>query len=330
MSKYNQNVALIGCGYWGSILAKNLKKIIKKKIYIYDIDKKNLKNLSNQLKGLIPVNNISDIYKNDNIKNIFLATPPSKNFKILKNLIHYKKNIFVEKPFLNNLNHLKKIKGLLIKNKNIFMVGYVYIYNEIIQKIKKIIKSKKLGEILYIKTQRENLGPIRNDMDCNYDLASHDIAIITYLLNVNLKIISKKSHYFLKKNISDISLLELKYKNTKIDIQSSWLNPEKVRKLVIIGTKKMLLFDELNNRETLKIFDQYAEYPKITQMGKKILSEKARIYRGKYISVPNEFKSPVINEIKHFFECVKNKKTPITNFKFSENILKILSKINRN
>lgn len=324
------NIAIIGCGYWGSILAKNLKQIIKKKIYIYDSNNKNLLNLYKQLNGLEISKNLDDICQNPKIKHIFLATPPTKNFNILKKLIKTKKNIFVEKPFLTNLNHSKIIKKLLIKYKNIFMVGYVYLYNDIIQKIKKIIKSNELGKVLYIKSQRENLGPIRNDVDCNYDLASHDISIISYLLNGNLKLVSKISHSFLKKKISDISFLELKKKNIKINIQTSWLNPEKVRKFIIIGTKKMLVFDEMNNKEPLKIYNQYAHYPKIFQMGKKILSKNARIYKGSYKSIFCKYSSPVLNEIKYFLKCSKLKKQPITNYKFAENVLKILSSLNKN
>ena len=126
---------------------------------------------------------------NDNeIKNVIVATPPSANLNIVKQLLLNNKNIFLEKPGFKNLNDLKRIKK--IKSKNKIMIGYVYCYNNYIKKIKEILKSKELGKVLYINFRRQNLGPIRNDVDVDYVLTSHDLSIMLYLFNKFPRLIS--------------------------------------------------------------------------------------------------------------------------------------------
>ncbi len=131
-----------------------------------------------------------------------------------------------------------------------------------------------LGEVQYISFSRKNLGPIRNDVDVDYDLTSHDLSIIKKIFNKLPKIKSHKKYSLLKKNISDISNLHLRLNNIDIDINNSWLNPTKERLIKIIGTKKMLSFNELDLEEPIKIFNQYAKYPKLDFFDKKIPSIK--------------------------------------------------------
>ena len=180
-----------------------------------------------------------------------------------------------------------------------------------------------MGEIQYISFSRKNLGPIRNDIDVDYDLTSHDLSIIRKLFNQMPKIDSYKKYFLLKKNISDISNLHLKLKHIKIDINNSWLNPNKERIIKIIGKKKMLLFDELNLEAPIKVYNQYAKYPNLDFFDKKFLQSKALIYSGKSRSIKLKTTSPLINEIKYFFD----QKKPITDIKIAKEILIFLEKI---
>ena len=157
------------------------------------------------------------------------------------------------------------------------MIGYVYCFNNYIKKIKEILKSKELGKVLYINFRRQNLGPIRNDVDVDHDLTSHDLSIMIYLFNKNPRLISFSKNYILKKNIADISNLHFRLDNIFIDINNSWINPTKERLIKIIGSKKMLIYDEMNLKEPLKIFNQYANYPKLDFFDKKFLKSKAYI-----------------------------------------------------
>lgn len=328
--KFKGKIAIIGCGYWGSIIAKNLRSITNQSILLFDINKNNLKNLNKLIRNTKTANSLKDIYFNENIKYVFLITPPSKNINIIKQLIKNKKNIFLEKPGLLKISHFNKIIKLNTKFKNTIMVGYIYLYNKYILKIKKILKKNELGNILFIKSIRENLGPIRNDVDCNYDLASHDLSIILYLTGKQIYLKNKIKYNILRKFNTDISILSMKYKKIFVDIRTSWLNPEKIRKLVIIGSKKMLVFNETSVGSKLYIYNHYARYPKISKLNKIIFSKIPKIYRGNYKMINIKNDNPLKQEIVHFFSSVKRKKQPTTNLLFAKEIVNILKKTNKN
>ena len=322
-SNKNQKIALIGCGYWGTIIAKTLINLKFKKIIINDVNKKNSLSLKKKYNQLIIENDFLEIINNKSIKNTFIVIPPSKSFELIKKCLSVGKNVFVEKPGVVDLKQLNVISKLAQKNKCKLMFGYIYCYNDHIEKIKKIIKRNILGKITYVSFQRQNLGPIRNDVDVDYDLTSHDLSIILKLFGKLPKILSFKKYQILKKGISDISNLHLKLVNFFIDVSNSWLSPAKVRKISIIGEKKMLLFDEMNIFDPIKIYNQYAKYPKIQQFKKKFFEAKAQVYHGKNYSVKIKSNPPLNNEIESFFNSKKNK----TGYKIANNILKFLKRI---
>jgi predicted dehydrogenase len=322
-SHKNQKIALIGCGYWGTIIAKTLINLKFKNIVIHDLYKKNSSTLKKKYKNLIIENNFQNILNDNLIKNVLIAIPPSQSFSFIKNLLISKKNVFVEKPGVININNLKIIHNIAKKNKSKLMFGYIYCYNDYIISIKKLLKKKLLGKINYISFQRQNLGPIRNDVDVDYDLTSHDLSIINKLFGKLPRILSYKKYDILKKGISDISNLHLKLDNIFIDINNSWLNPTKVRKISIIGEKKMLLFDEMNLEAPVKIYNQYAKYPKIEQFKKKFFEGKAQVYNGKNYTVKVISNPALENELKNFFN---NSKTE-TDLDLAWKILNFLKRI---
>ena len=322
-SNKNQKIAVIGSGYWGSIIIKTLIELGFKNIIIYDKSVKN-KNIAKKKFNIVKFENIfSNILKDNNILNTFVVTPPSQNLKIVTKLINNDKNIFLEKPGFDKINDLKKIEKYLKKSNSKLIFGYIYCYNEYIKKIKTILDRKILGEIQYISFSRKNLGPIRSDVDVDYDLTSHDLSIIKKLFNKLPKIKSSEKYSLLKKDISDISNLHLTLGNINIDINNSWLNPTKERLIKIIGKKKMLSFDEMNLDAPIQIYNQYAKYPDLDFFDKGFLNSKALIYKGKSKSIKLKVTAPLINEIKSFF----NTKKPLTDIKFAKDILTFLERI---
>ena len=171
----------------------------------------------------------------------------------------------------------------------------------------KVSLIKSLCKILYINFQRQNLGPIRNDVDVDYDLTSHDVSIL-YKLFKKPRPISKKK-YSLLKNISDISNLHLKLDNAIIDINNSWINPNKIRKLQLLGQKNVIIY-ELDQLRPITVYNQYVKY-RSKLFDNKFLKSKAYIYFGKNYSIKTKT-YPLNNEIKHFFDFKK----PFTNIDF--------------
>ena len=160
-------------------------------------------------------------------------------------------------------------------------------------------------------------------MSAAYDLATHDISILYYLLNKKINLKKTVNHDILGKKNFDISFLNLLAGNIKIDINVSWLNPEKIRKIIIIGSKKMLLFDEMNVNEPIKIYNNYVSFPKIGKFTKDYFNQSKYIFKGSSRSIKLKNTKPLNNEIKEFILSKKN----LTDINFSEKIIKTLSKI---
>ena len=318
--------ALIGTGYWGSIIFNTLTKITNKKIFVFDKNLENSNLLKKKFKNKTHIaKSFEEILTNKNIKNIILATHPSVNFNLGKKALDNNKNLFVEKPIVSNIKKLRILIKCADFNKKVLMGGYIYLFNSYIKKIKSIIESKELGTIKYIEIQRKNLGPIRNEISSHLDLGSHDISIIKYLFNTKIKIKNIIKRNILKKNISDISSINLIVGKINCEITSSWLNPTKERKIMIIGTKKMLLFDEMNDSNKLRIFNKFAYYPKLSKFKKNYISNKARIYLGKTKNVKIKETDSLKNELNYFENVSKKNQKPITDGKFCLDILKIVT-----
>ena len=317
-------IAIVGLGYWGTIVTKTIVSMnIFDKIFIYDVEKQKVNLLKKKFNNKVHYLNLTEIKKNENIKHIFLATPPKNNFNLLKSFIKYNKNILVEKPGLTNLNHYKIIKKLIRKNNSKLTFGYIYIYNNYIRYLKKIIKSRILGKIKYINLQRQNFGPIRNKVSVAYDLATHDLSILYFLFKKKLTLLNSVNHDILGKKNYDISFLNLRSSHIKVDINVSWLNPEKIRKIIIIGSKKMLIFDEMNSKQPLKIYNNYVNFPKIDKFTKNIFNQSKYIFKGKSKVIKLNSQKPLDLEIKEFIKSKKN----LTNLEFSEKIIKTIKKI---
>ena len=319
------NIVLVGAGYWGTNITKNLIKLEVKKIIICDKNYSNCKILKRRFPKHISINNNFKSLINDKKNKIFIfATPPSSNVKLISQALKKNKKIFIEKPGFKNLNDLKKLKVKFGTGLSKLSFGYIYMFNNYIKYIKKFIKNKKNGKLLYIKFQRQNLGPIRNDVNVSYDLSSHDISILLYLFNNKIKLINSHAYKILRKDISDISSLSFKIKNAYADINNSWLNPDKVRRIIVITSKKMLLFDEMKPINKIKIFNKYAEYPKINKLKNNFFFKHAKIYEGNNFEPKIKDNDSLFDEIKYF---LSNKNRNIIDFKFGFNVLSILDKI---
>lgn len=317
--------ALIGTGYWGSIIFSTLNKITKKKIFTFDKNKGNLKLLKKKFKEKVVIaKKIDELLDNKSIENIILATHPSVNFELGKKVLKKNKNLFIEKPIVTSNKELLTLIKYAKLRKKILMGGYIYLFNSYIKKIKQILNSKRLGKIKYIEIQRKNLGPIRTEVGAHIDLGSHDISILKYLFDKKLKIKNIIKKNILKNNISDITSIYLSIGNINCEIISSWLNPTKDRKMIFIGTKKMMVFDEMKKNNKLKIFNKYAEYPTLTKFKKNYISNKARIYTGKTTVINVKETDTLKNELMHFEYVSKYYKKPITNGNFCLDILKLI------
>jgi predicted dehydrogenase len=321
-----KNIAIIGCGYWGTNLTKTLLSFKNSNIYCYDSNYYNVLNLKKRFPKIIAVKTLREILLNGSIKLVFISIPTSKTYLISKKCIENKKNVFIEKPVSKEFKKINKLLLLSKLNKVSIMVGYIYIYNKYVKYIKKKIQNNYFGKISYIEFNRKNYGPIRSDVSSLWDLASHDISIVHFIFNKRIKNPKFFRHSITKKNNYDNYTLNFEIRDIEFQINASWLYPEKLRQILIVGEKKILLFDELNLEAPIKIFKKITQYPKANQIPSTYFNPQKsfNIIKPFIPKFKNIF--PLKSELKYCLNKIYNKQKITTDIKFALNVAKDLKK----
>ena len=325
------NIAQIGVGYWGPNLLRNLienKHCLVK--YVVDLSK-DRRDYVRRKYPLIKVLKQIDLILNDKeLDAVIISTPVATHFELCMSFLNAGINVLVEKPMATKSLEVRTI-GELAKKKNLVaMVGHTFIYNSAVRYVKKIIDSKELGDIRYIYSQRVNLGRIRSDVDAMWNLAPHDISIIQYWLNDSKPIKVKRfGTAYVQKNIEDVVFLNIKYPNNILaNIHVSWLDPNKIRKMTIVGSKKMVVYDDIAE-DKVTIFDKGID--KVSVLGEGMDFDSSNSFEFKHragnVVVPKiKWEEPLKIEIEHFLNCILKKDKCITDALHAYNVVEILEK----
>mgnify|MGYP001251771797 FL=1 len=248
-------VSLIGYGYWGPKLARNFQNSnYFNLVSIIDTSNKNLKKAKIDFPLVKVSKNYKDILKFSKISLVVISTPTKTHFKIAKFALENKKHVLVEKPLSIKLNEVKSLENLSKKNNSLLFVDYPFIFSGSIKYIKKIIESKKYGNLIEIESFREK-APIRKDCDVVWDLSVHDISILNFLLNNNPIKYSSLKISTLNKKLADTAYLNLVYKNKiNVFLKNSWISPDKVRLIKFKFKKAIIHCDENEQIYKIKVF----------------------------------------------------------------------------
>lgn len=326
MYSKNTKVAIIGCGYWGTNIVKTLVSLKIKNIICYDKDHGNLKKIKERFKTVKLNYKIKDILNNEEIKIVFVCVPTYLIYKYAKLILKNKKNVFLEKPVSTSS---KKILELIKLSKfyNVkIMTGYIYLYNKYINYIKKQITTKRLGKINYVELNRKNYGPIRDDVSSLWDLASHDLSIIKYFFSGKIKKAQHLKSQITKKKNYDIYSINFSLNKILVNINVSWLYPEKIRQILVIGSKKILMFDELNSKEPIKIFDVLKDYPSARTLPLFYFNPQKGIIIKKPIIPKFPKISPLKDELDYCLKNILKGKKILTDAKFAYSVSRDLKK----
>ena len=252
------NIALIGCGYWGPNYIRVFNSLSQCRVsHCCDLDDSKLDRMKKLYPEIKAVKDYKAIASEDRIRAVVIATPLNTHYKIAKYFLEHDKHILVEKPLTLTSKETRDLISIAKRKKLILMVGHVYEYNPGIVALKDLIKKGTLGKVYYMKSERMGLGPIRKQANALWDLATHDISVALYLLEgFPIKIFAQGGRY-IQDNIEDFVDLTLRFKNNVFcSIYASWLAPEKVRKLTVVGSRAMAVFDDVNKSEMLKVYER--------------------------------------------------------------------------
>lgn len=316
------NFGIIGFGYFGKFHAKVLKDI--KGANLVGVADRNPKNICEPVKGVKRFLSADDLLRDDSIESVIIATPPSTHLSLMVKAAQFKKNIFVEKPLVTSSAELKKFKKIFGSYKKCFMLGHIYLYNEFINKIKKVILSGVIGRVRLIKFNQGHLGPIRGGVDCLMEIGTHQISILDYLFGPReLKIKGAMKSSIKKNSNGDAVFVGLTYDgDIDVHINLSWYSPEKEKKMIFIGDKGIIIFDDVSKKLLLwKI--KYPKTPIEANQSFWFDSGKGPIDLFGGRSAYNPQKA----ELEHFIRCSISGKQPISGFDHAIRTANILNKI---
>jgi predicted dehydrogenase len=325
--------AQIGYGPWGQNLFRALAGIKGVELNLCcEVDKKAKEQLKAQYPGIEVTESVDEVLGRSDIDAVVIATPAGLHYEQAKNCLEAGKHVFVEKPLALSSSEAKDLLETAERRNLILMVGHTFLYNDAVKYVKNMIDKGDLGEIYYIYFQRLNLGSVRQDVNALWNLAPHDVSIAQYWLCEKPEKINAQGISYLQKGIEDACFINLSYPSGRfVHIHVSWLSPFKMRQAVIIGSKKMLFYDDTSADQKIVIYDKGIDRKDITRdIGPFPFQNFAQftlIKRAGDILIPRiSFREPLKMEMEHFVECAREGKKPLTDGRNGLEIVEILEK----
>ena len=317
------NVALIGCGYWGPNLLRNLLSLPGCNVKsICDLCTERLIHMKNLYTDLIITSDFSQIMDDDEIDAVIIATPVRTHFKLAIQSLMKGKHTFIEKPLARSTEECNILINEAKRRNLTLMVGHTFIYTPPVRKMKDIIESGEIGEVIYISSRRLNLGLFQKDINVAWDLAPHDLSIILYILGENPKTVSCQGKAHINPEIEDVTNITLTFNSRGYaSIQSSWIDPRKVRDMTVVGTKKMIVYDDLEPLEKIKIYDRGVNVPPHSDT---FAQFQYSYHYGDVYSPYVKQEEPLRIECNHFLDCIRSGKPSESSGEKGLEVVKIL------
>ncbi|MHB0875978.1 MAG: Gfo/Idh/MocA family protein [Anaerolineae bacterium] len=320
-------VGVVGCGYWGPNLIRNMLDLPSATLVgVADRDQQRLAFLRASHPHVARVANHRDLLRLG-VDAIVIATPPATHYAIAKECLEAGANVLVEKPMAltsidaEDLVEIAERKGLTL------MAGHTFEYNAAVRALKSIIDSGELGRIYYVNAVRVNLGLFQRGLNVLWDLAPHDVSILLYLLGSEPTHVSAQGAASIFPGMHDLAYVHMTFPNDIIaHIHVSWLDPCKVRRITVVGSRKMVVYDDIEATEKIRIYDRGVETP----CNGDSVTDFQCSYRWGDIVIPNiRFTEPLKVECQHFIDCVINGHVPQSNGRVGLKVVRILEAADR-
>lgn len=315
-------VGVIGAGYWGPNLIRNFYQIPDADLQIVcDLKQDRLDHIESLYSGIKTCQDKRDLIESD-IDAVVIATPVSSHYALAKESLLAGKHILVEKPLAENSIQAQEIIRIAKEKGKIVMTGHTFLYNPAVQALKKIIESGELGDIYYINCTRVNLGLYQPDVNVLWDLAPHDVSILCYILGMEPESASARGGMYVKQGVHDVVYVTLNFPNSVLaDIRLSWLDPNKIRQITVVGSKKMVVYDDIRQDDKVIIYDKGVEIQPYTDT----YEEFHMAYRyGDEVPYPLEWEEPLRVECLQFIECIQQAKSPLCDGVQGLDVIRIL------
>ena len=304
-------IGVIGCGHWGPNHVRNFSTLPGSSVAACaDTSADRLQAMKRLFPSLATTVDYRQLLTDPNVDAVVVATPTATHHAIASEALRHGKHVLVEKPLSLTVPHSRELSQIARERQRVLMVGHTFLFNTGIRKLKECIASDEIGKIYYLQSTRTNLGPIRRDAGVVWDLASHDVAIFNYLLDAKPLEVSARAEQFFRKGVEDVAFISLAYPRQVIaNIHVSWLDPKKVRQIVISGSKKMLSWDDLASTGPVMIYDKGVfakERGRFLEPYYATYGDFQLLPREGDVLIPHlKLEEPLQAQARHFLECVR-------------------------
>ncbi len=316
------NVGVIGAGYWGPNLLRNFTELANARVVaLADLSDERLTHMKSRYPEVEMIKDYRDFFQMG-VEAVVIATPPTSHFDIARDCLEHGLHVLVEKPLTLNSRDAQTLVDIADAHGLTLMVGHTFEYNAAVRALKEIIDSGELGQVYYINAVRLNLGLFQRKLNVLWDLAPHDISIMLYLLGQDPLTISAQGATCIFKDLHDVAYMHLAFPNNVVGhIHTSWLDPNKVRKITVVGSKKMAVYDDVEPLEKIKIYDKGVDAPPYTDT----YGDFQLSYRYGDVVIPHiRFTEPLRLECQHYLECILEGKRPLSDGRDGLKVVRIL------
>ena len=304
-------LAVVGLGYWGPNWVRNLCQARSaERIICCDLSLERRRRIQQLYPNVELTSDLNDVLSDCEIEGVVVATPVNTHYEIAKQCLSAGKSVLVEKPLATSQAEAARLVDLARERGRVLMVGHTFEYSAPVVKAREVIESGELGEILYISSIRANLGLFQHHVNVVWDLATHDVSIILMLLGQMPERVSCHGNSHYRTGEEDVALMSLYFPdNVMAFVHASWLDPNKIRRMTVIGSRKMLVYDDTATQEKLRIYDKGVNVSRYYDT----YGEFQFSYRYGDINIPRiEENEPLKIECDHFVDCIKSGATPNT------------------
>ena len=317
------SVGVVGCGYWGPLLVRNFKNLSNCHLKsVCDVNEVRLKHMRGLYPDIEYLTDYQQFLNGSGLDAVVISTPVKYHYALAKASLNAGKHTFIEKPMASTSAECEELIEIAERKGLVLMVDHTFLYSSPVRKIVEIIQAGDLGDIRYINSRRLNLGLFQKDINVAWDLAPHDISIILHVLGEFPTAINCQGNAHVTPGIEDVTNMSLSFRNKRFaTIQSSWLEPRKIREMTIVGTRRMIVYDDLPMHEKIRVYDVRVERPPHYDTFAEF--QYSYYYGDSYIPRIQQ-EEPLKVACQHFVDCIEKKTEPVTGGRHGLELVRIL------
>jgi predicted dehydrogenase len=316
-------IAVVGTGDWGANLVRNFANLPGARLAaLCDADAQRLARAASQYPDARACAHVDEVAADPAIQGAVVAASAVSHYPLAKALLQGGKDVYVEKPLALEVAHAEELVRLAADKGRLLMVGHLLLYHPGVRYLKGLVERGELGDVYYVYSQRVNLGKVRRDENALWSFAPHDLSVILHLFGMEPVDVVARGSAFLQGSVEDVVFVDLRFPGGKLaHVHVSWLDPHKLRKFTVVGSHKMVVFDDMEASEKIKVYDKGVE-----RAGQVVSYGDALTVRSGDILIPKiSLQEPLRIECQHFVDCIRDRATPLTDGADGLRVVKVLA-----